>query len=164
MEIPRVRDTSKTYHPMHPPPLIARSASQLHNTKRLQTNAPQYKGRLYFLLTPQQTTFGLTKVNKLGCNYKFINKLDNAKTGLKLTKNAQKLTKSAYRNVNPDKTLVMVRLPHTYLHSQILLRNDGRREKFINRQQQLLHIGTLPNCRISTFELLLKNKAWQRII
>lgn len=79
---------------MHPPPRIARSASQLHNTKRLQMNAPLSKGRLYFLLTPQQKTFRLTKVNKLRYNKQVVNKLGNIKTDLNLTGNAQKLTKS----------------------------------------------------------------------
>ena len=77
MEIPRVRDTNKTYHPMQPPPCIVRSASQLRNTKRLQMNAPQYKGRLYYLLTPQQNTFWLTKINKLPGKPFIINLLQN---------------------------------------------------------------------------------------
>ena len=109
---------------MPPPPSIVRSASQLRNTKRLQMNAPQYKGRLYYLLTPQQNTFWLTKVNKMDCNKQVVNKLGNVAIGLNLAECVQKLTKSAYSNLNPDKTLVMVRLPHTYLHSQILLPLD----------------------------------------
>lgn len=101
MKIPRacpdsfgIRDTNKTYHPMPPPPRIVGSTPQLHSTKRLQMNAPQYKGRLYYLLTPRQNRFWLTKVNKISYNNHVINKLGNAKTGLNLTGNAQKLTKS----------------------------------------------------------------------
>lgn len=85
---------------MHPPPRITRNASQLHNAKRLLMNAPQYKGRLYFLLTPQPNTFRLTQVNKLDCNQQVINKLCDTETGLNLTENAQKLTKSLYSNIN----------------------------------------------------------------
>ena len=85
---------------MPPPPSIVRSASQLRNTKRLQMNAPQYKGRLYYLLTPQQNTFWLTKVNKLRYNKQVVNTLGNTKTYLNLTENAQKLTKSPYRSIN----------------------------------------------------------------
>lgn len=72
---------------MHPPPSdIIRSAPQLYSTKRLQMNAPLSKGRLCFLLTLNDNRFWLTKVNKTGSNKQVINKLGNAKTGLKLTK------------------------------------------------------------------------------
>lgn len=141
MKIPRVRDTSKTYHPMHPPPRITRNASQLHNAKRLLMNAPQYKGRLYYLLTPRQNRFWLTKVNKISYNNHVINKLGNAKTGLNLTGNAQKLTKS------PLKGRIRRCTPS---------RQQGLSTAPTHGKKLLFSFGFL----LFTFEL----QAWQRII
>lgn len=80
---------------MHPPPRIAGSTLQLHSIKRLQLNAPQYTGRLYYLLTLEVDTFRLTKVNKLNCNGQIINELRNVNCNPRLQQKTAELTKSA---------------------------------------------------------------------
>ncbi len=85
---------------MHPPPHIARSAHQLHNTKRLQLNAPQYTGRFYCLLTLKPNTFRLTKVNKISGNSLTISMLQNANNNPRLQQKVAELTKFTYNKPN----------------------------------------------------------------
>lgn len=84
---------------MHPPPRIARSTLQLHNTKNIFNcdALPTYKsgGRLYYLLTLQQNTFWLTKVNKINRNEQIINELQHTNCSPQLQQKAAELTKSA---------------------------------------------------------------------
>ncbi|HEY9176774.1 MAG TPA: hypothetical protein VIN07_03745, partial [Flavipsychrobacter sp.] len=80
---------------MHPPPRIARSTPLLHNTKRLQLNAPPHTGRFYYLLTLKRNRFWLTKVNKIDCITQIINELRNTNCNPQLQQKTAELTKSA---------------------------------------------------------------------
>lgn len=108
---------------MPPPPRIARSAPQLHSTKRLQPTAPQYTGRFSYLLTLKRNTFRLTKVNKLYYNEQIINELRNTNCNARLQQKAAELTKSAYSNINEPNhqpiPCVPIALP--YLGSAVVL-------------------------------------------
>lgn len=78
---------------MPPPPRTARSALQLHSTKRLQPAAPQYTGRFSYLLTLLHNTIWLTKVNNLHYNERIINELRNTNCNAQLQQKAAELTK-----------------------------------------------------------------------
>lgn len=92
---------------MHPPPHITHSTPQLHSTKKLQLHAPQYTGRLNYLLTLKLNTFRLTKVNKINCKPLIINKLQHTNTNSRLQQKTAGLTKLTCNNINPTTSPIM---------------------------------------------------------